>query len=229
MSEAQPGGESSTALGCRENFFDHDADDYEEPTDQQPAGGDAADYIDPSPEPGAAVLREQWAIDYYLRKHPEAELFCPYCWHELGAESELTDPEDYVPESEVVADPRYIHDPEDDHPMAPTEAENIELEDLDYETRLECWTEPKYGDHRRHRNCTNCGGVSWGGVLGDLTTDQFLAAVDEYLETKEYLPPTAQDAVRAAARKRKQRGLADRDNRSEIAYHVALGLAAEDV
>jgi len=183
MSEAQPGGESSTALGCRENFFDHDADDYEEPTDQQPAGGDAADYIDPSPEPGAAVLREQWAIDYYLRKHPEAELFCPYCWHELGAESELTDPEDYVPESEVVADPLHPR-PGGRPPDGADEAENIELEDLDYETRLECWTEPKYGDHRRHRSCTNCGGVSWGGVLGDLTTDQFLAAVDEYLETK---------------------------------------------
>lgn len=227
MSEAQPGGESSTALGCRENFFDHDAEDYEAPTDNQQSD-ETGDYIDPSPEPGAAVLREQWAIDYYLRKHPEAQLFCPYCWHELGAESELTDPEDYLPESEVVADPRYQLDPDDDHPMAPTESESVDLEDLDYEARQELWTEPKYGDHRRHRSCTNCGGVSWGGVLGDLTTNQFLTAVEEYLATKEYLPPTATEAVQDAARKRKQRGAADRDNRTEIAYHVALGLAAPE-
>lgn len=236
MSETQSSAEASTrtALGCRDNFFDHDDEDYELDTDGDTETDDS-DYIDPSPGPGAAVLREQWTIDHYLRKHPEAQLFCPYCWHELEAESVLTAPEDYVPESEVVTDPRYRLDPDEEHPEdptkrhpeAPTESENVTIDDLDYGTKLNLWTESKYGDHRRHRSCENCGGVSWGGVLGDLTTDQFLAAIDEYLGTKRHLSERNCDRVRAEARKRKQGGMADRDNRTQIAYHVAAGLAEE--
>ncbi len=227
MSESTSASDASTALGCRENFFDHDAEDYEHP-ERDAAADDASDYIDPSPPPRAAVVREEWTIDHYLRKHPEAQLFCPYCWHELNAEAELSGPESYVPESEVVTDPRYQLDPDPENPEAPTPEESVAIDELDYATRQALWTEPKYGDHRRHRHCNNCGGVSWGGVLGDLTTDQFLASIDAYLATKEHLLESDAEEVWQAARKRKQGGQADRDNRTEIAYHVARGVVSEE-
>lgn len=218
--------DASTALGSRDNHWDHDADAYESRVDDGDDGTDS-DYVDPSPGTGAAILHEQWVVDHYLRRHPEAQLFCPYCWHELNAESELSDPESYVPESQLVTDPRYVFDPDDDHSDAPTEEENIEIADLNYGVRLELWTEEGYGDHRQHRHCDNCGGVSWGGVLGDLTTDQFLDAVDGYLETKTYLSDRDIGEVRAEARKRKQTGMADRKNRKQIAIHVATGIGAD--
>jgi len=230
MSQSSSGSDGSrTALGSTENFWDHDREDYAQ-EDESEADSDAAEveYVDPSPGPGAFILREQWVIDHYLRRHPEAQLFCPYCWHELDAESELSDPESYVPESEIVTDPRYRLDPDDDRDDAPTAEENVELTDLDYGTRLELWTEEAYGDHRRHRHCDNCGGVSWGGVLGDLTTDQFLEVVDGYLETKEYLTDREIAEVRGDARKRKQGGMADRDNREQIAIDVATGISMEE-
>lgn len=217
--------DASTALGSRENHWDHDAEAYETPVEESDDGD--SEYIDPSPGPGAAILYEQWRIDHYLRRHPEAQLFCPYCWHELDTESELSDPESYVPESEVVTDPRYVLDPDPDDERAPTPEENVTIEDLDYGTRLELWTEEEYDDYRRHRHCDNCGGVSWGGVLGDLTTGQFLDALDGYLETKDYLTDRDADDVRAKARQRKQTGVADRKNREQIAIDVATGITVE--
>lgn len=215
--------DASPALGCRENFFDHDTEGYEREDVQR-----ALDDTDPEPGPGAQVLREEWVVDYFLRQHPDAELFCPYCWHELGDESALSDPEDYVPESEYVTDPCYQLDPDDDHPDAPAPGESVEMCDLDYGTRRQLWTESRYGDHRQHRNCENCGAVSWGGVLGDMPTASFLHAIREYLDSKNHLPPSAEKAVYEAARSRKQRGIADRDNRTKIAYRVGTGIVVEE-
>jgi len=85
----------------------------------------------PDPSRGLASLARSgcWITPPHTRGSAVLSVLLAWTRHRV----ELSDPESDVPESEVVTDPRYQLDPDDDHP-ALTPAEAVDREELDYGT-----------------------------------------------------------------------------------------------
>ena len=191
MSTQSTKGDESPTLGSRENYWGGS----EEPTSE------AYDVDDDQTghSKHAGVNRDRWIAGSILRGAPETSLYCPECW------SELSDPLDHVPRSEV----------------------EIEVEDDDGEV-VETYTEIRYSDHRRHRHCPTCGEISWGGVLADVETGVFLEIVGRILGAIDVLLDSTRDELLEAARERKSAGLSDTANVERLLLDVRDGVETDD-
>lgn len=177
----------------RENFY-AGSDDYD--STAEPDGGH---------HEHAGVSRHKYIAGSILRSAGDPTLLCPHCWHQLDRPSEVSEPEDYVPTSQVVD----VRDPTTDAWVPATDS-GVDLDNLDDdELRTREW----YGDHRRHRHCTNedCGMLVWGGVLADRPREDFLAIVAHVLDFTD-LRQSAREAIHANATSRKDRGWSDEAN-----------------
>lgn len=182
----------TTTLGARVNFFDSETGEFD--LDRQPGdptthrhghdqgAADAADelpsiadMLDRNPEAEVAgVNRDQWVAGSILRTHGNPTLYCPDCWPEPKVP--LSDPEHHLPHAEC-----------------------LRVWDDD---AAEWVQEVIKHDHRRHRACPRCGTISFGGVLADRPTEEFLGVVDAVLDALD-LPSSTRGSLREGAAARK--------------------------
>jgi hypothetical protein len=174
---------NSPALGSRENFFAHGEDTYQGDDTRPSAGTGHAEL--------QGVSREGYIAGSILRSAGDPTLVCPVCFEELEATTDLSDPEDYVPPSEVV------------------------VEDEDGE----CWTEEWYADHRRHRHCESHGHIVWGGILQDREREAFIDIVEHVLDFCD-LRESRRDDLLGKAISRKDRGLSDEANMETLIHEL---------
>ena len=120
-----------------------------------------------------------------LLRGPGATLYCPECWAD-GRAAELTDPEHYVPESRITVE---------------TPTGEFEI--------------PIYGSHKRHRSCTVCGYVSWGGVLADRPMGEFIGIVRSVLDAVD-TPQSRRDELLSGAQSRKANDVPDEPNMERV-------------
>lgn len=77
----------------------------------------------------------------------------------------------------------------------------------------------RYADHRRHRHCTECGYLSWGGILQDRDGETFLAIVSDVLDIAD-LPASTREVIYRNAQSRKARGMGDQSNMESVIYEI---------
>lgn len=180
--ETRTASTDAEALGARGNWWGREDLEVEHPEHGELQG----------------ITRERWIAGKLLRG-PSATLYCPKCYHEDEVSIELSDPEHYVPESELEL-----------------EADDGEIISI-----------PLYGDYRRHRHCTGdcCGYVSWGGLLADRPMSEFLELVRTVLVELD-VPERYRNELVARAQSRKARGQRDERNMEAVLRELRYGADA---
>jgi len=203
MSHNSTSDSQTVALGARVNIFDSQAGEFDtgrEPKDETKPSHDDGDTETPSIDDMLGrgdthtqvqgVNRDAWVAGSILRGYGNPPIFCPECWHEYETGVELSDPEHYLPRVEI------------DH-------------EFDPET-LEDSREITKRDHRKHRDCPECGCVSFGGVLGDRGADEFREVVEYVLDAVDELVLSRRERLVDAAMARKHEGESDTSNMEQL-------------
>jgi len=197
---------NTVALGSRVNIFDsqtgefdsdrnpkdetkpsHDEERTDEPdipsVDDMLGRGDTHTQV-------MGINRDAWVAGSILRSYENPPIFCPECWYEFETESELSDPEHYVPRVEV------------DH--------EFDTDSLEHSLEI------SKNDHRKHRHCPDCGAVSFGGVLGDRDTETFREILDYVFDAVDELVMSRRDRLASSALARKSEGMSDESNMEQL-------------
>ncbi|NUC74956.1 hypothetical protein HTZ84_22080 [Haloterrigena sp. SYSU A558-1] len=195
---------NTVALGARVNIYDsqtgefdteRDPKDETKPTHDEPDEPDLPT-VDEMLGRGEThgqvqgVNRDAWVAGSILRSYGNPPIFCPECWYEFEAKSELSDPEHYVPRVEV------------DH--------EFDTESLAHSLEI------SKNDHRRHRHCPECDAVSFGGVLGDRDTEAFEEVVDIVLDAVDEMVLSRRRMLIERALERKAEGMSDESNMEHV-------------
>ncbi|AEH36944.1 hypothetical protein [Halopiger xanaduensis] len=125
-----------------------------------------------------------------LRSYGNPPLYCPECWYECDAQTELSEPKHHLPRVEV----DYNYDP----------------------TSLESALEITKHDHRRHRHCPESGTVSFGGVLANCDRETFKEIVDYVLDACDEIVLSRRKRLLDAALERKDAGEDDESNMEQL-------------
>jgi len=197
---------NTVALGSRVNIFDSQTGEFD--TNRDPKDETKPSHDEESPdEPDIpsvddmlgrgethtqvmGINRDAWVAGSILRSYDNPPIFCPECWHELGAQSELSDPEHYVPHVEV------------DH--------EFDTESLAHSLKI------SKNDHRKHRHCPECGAVSFGGVLGDRETEIFREICLYVFDAVDELILSRRERLLDSALERKSEGMSDESNMEQL-------------
>jgi hypothetical protein len=205
MSQHSTSDSATTALGARTNIFDSESGEFD--LDREPKDESKPSHDDGDDEPEIAsidemlgrgeshdqirgVNRDAWVAGSILRSYDNPPIYCPECWHEFDTGVELPDPEHYVPLVEV------------DH--------EFDVESADDSREI------TKNDHRKHRDCPNCGCVSFGGVLGDRPADEFAEVLDVVFDAVDELVLSRREQLTESALERKARGISDESNMEQI-------------
>lgn len=146
-------------------------------------------------DPSLVNNRDKWVAGKILRTAGSPTLWCPRCWYNDDELAALTEPEHYVPPEDIIVSA--------DVGLAPV-------------------TITRYGDHRKHRRCTHCGHVAWGGILQDRPMEAFLEIVAVVLDCVD-TPTARREGLLERAKRRKQRDVDDESNMSEVIRELRHG------
>lgn len=200
---------SSNTLGARVNFFDSESGEFDlsrEPDDETdpvhtdtPSIAELLDRDRGNHEYVTGVGRDQWIAGSILRSYGNPTLYCPRCWHQDDRAVPLSDPQHHLPTAEC-------------HYEWDSETATLEKIVLKH-------------DHRRHRHCTadDCGAVSFGGVLADRPTEEFLKIVDTVIDALDHVPEPRRERLREQAAERKQEGMGDEENMERLLTDIRHG------